>query len=174
MPSRQELRRLPNLISLSRLILAALFIRAGAHARTALVIAAGATDFLDGWVARRVNAATRTGALVDPIADRVFALVAVSVFLFEGALTTVEYFVMISRDIMTAIGFLVARLVPWLRPVEFKARAAGKVVTVLQYLAFGALLLEPSYVHALIVLVGIASAWAIVDYTYALWCARVR
>lgn len=174
MPSRSELRRLPNLISLSRLVLAALFVRAGAHWRLALVLVAAATDFLDGWVARRVNATTRTGALVDPIADRVFALVAVSVFLFEGALSTVEYFVMISRDIMTAIGFLVARLVPWLRPVQFKARMAGKVVTVLQYLAFLSLLLQPSYVHALIVLVGIASAWAVVDYTYALWCARVR
>lgn len=174
MPSRQELRRLPNLISLSRLILAAAFIRAGAHARVALVVVAGITDILDGWVARRVNAATRAGALIDPIADRVFALVAVSVFLLEGTLSTVEYFVMISRDIMTAVGFLVARLVPWLRPVQFKARAAGKAVTVLQYLAFLSLLLAPSYVHALIVLVGIASAWAIVDYTYALWCARAQ
>lgn len=174
MPSRVELRRLPNLISLSRLILAAAFVRAGAHARIALVVAAGITDFLDGWVARRVNATTRAGALIDPIADRVFALVAVSVFLVEGALSTAEYFVMISRDIMTAIGFLVARLVPWLRPVQFKARVSGKIVTVLQYLAFLSLLVAPAYVHVLIVLVGLASAWAIVDYTYALWLARVR
>ena len=41
------------------------------------------------------------GALLDPITDRVFALVGVSVFLFEGRIDTWEYFVMISRDIMT-------------------------------------------------------------------------
>ena len=69
---------------------------------------------------RRVT--SRWGALIDPIADRVFALVAVSTFLFTGELSILGYFVMISRDIMTAIGFLVARIVPWLRPVEFKAR----------------------------------------------------
>ena len=39
--------------------------------------AAAATDFLDGWVARRVRATSRWGALLDPIADRVFVLTVV-------------------------------------------------------------------------------------------------
>ncbi len=174
MPPRQELRRLPNLISLSRLILAAAFVAATPDARVALVIAAALTDFLDGWVARYTQDTTRTGALIDPIADRVFVLVAVSVFLFEGALTTFGYFVMISRDLMTAVGFLVARAVSWLRPVEFRARITGKVVTGLQLLTFIALLTPPTFVPPLLILVGIASAWAILDYTWALWRARDR
>src|SRR5207237_8259203 len=132
---------LPNIIASSRLLLAAGFVVVDkADARLGLVGLAAVTDFLDGWLARRANWATRWGALIDPFADRVFALVAVSTFLFTGALSTVGYFVMISRDLMTALGFLVARTVPWLRPVEFKARAAGKLVTVGQLATLVALL----------------------------------
>jgi cardiolipin synthase len=112
--------------------------------------------------------------LVDPFADRVFALVAVSTFLVMGALSIVGFFVMISRDIMTAVGFVVAKIIPWLRPVEFKARASGKIVTVLQLFTFVMLLRVPEWVGPCLWLVGIASAISIVDYTLALWRARVR
>ncbi len=175
MAARERLRVIPSIISSTRLLLAAGFVAADrTDARLGLVGLAAATDFLDGWLARRANWATRWGALIDPIADRVFALVAVSTFLFIGALSTVGYFVMISRDLMTAVGFLVARVVPWLRPVEFKARLWGKVVTTLQLLVFIALLELPSVVTPLLWLVGIASAISIADYTYALWTARAR
>src|SRR5262245_10254195 len=101
---RAGLRALPNIISSSRVLLAVAFVIASdSEQRLVLVALAAATDFLDGWLARRANAATRWGALIDPIADRVFALVAVSTFLFTGQLSTVGYFVLISRDLMTAI-----------------------------------------------------------------------
>jgi cardiolipin synthase (CMP-forming) len=116
---------------------------------------------------------SRFGALVDPFADRVFVLVAVATFVYEGTLSTVEYFVMISRDLMTAVGFLVARSVSWLRPVEFRARPSGKLVTALQMLAFVTLLKMPRAVSPMIWAVGIASLYSIIDYTWALWRARV-
>lgn len=174
MPARAELKHLPNLISLSRLALAVAFVMADSTERVGLIGIAAATDFFDGWVARRANATSRWGALIDPIADRVFVLVAVGTLVFEGTLSTVGYFVLISRDIMTAIGFLVARIIPWLRPVEFKARMAGKIVTTLQLLTLLTLVLSPRSAWPLVVLVGIASAWAIIDYTLALWRARAR
>lgn len=167
------LRALPNIISFSRVALAVAFVLArDPTARILLVVVAALTDFLDGFIARRARATTRWGALIDPFADRVFALVAVSVFLFEGTLSTLGYFVMISRDLMTAIGFLVARIVPWLKPVQFRSRQSGKIVTVLQFLAFIALLRLPSWVTACLWLVGLASLYSIVDYTYALWRER--
>ena len=173
--NRGAIFSLPNVVSMSRVVLAAGFVGArGAEERLALIGVASVTDFLDGWLARRRNAATRWGALIDPIADRIFVLTAVSAFLISGELTTWQYFVLLSRDIMTAIGFLVARLVPWLRPVEFKARYLGKVVTTLQLATFIAILAYPDLVTFLVLLVGIASAAAIVDYTYALWRARAR
>ena len=172
---RASIRVLPNIISLSRVLLAAAFVvLRDPDTRLALVALAGATDFLDGWIARRAHVTSRWGALIDPIADRVFALVAVSVFLFEGTLSTVGYFVMLSRDIMTAVGFLVARVVSWLKPVEFKARFSGKLVTVLQMVTFVCLLRFPQWATTCLWLVGIASAVSIVDYTLALWRARAR
>jgi cardiolipin synthase (CMP-forming) len=174
MPVRLSLRSIPNVVSLSRVILAAAFVVArDGDTRIWIVLAAAVTDMLDGWLARRAGLVTRFGALVDPFADRVFVLVAVATFVYEGTMSTVQYFVMISRDLMTAVGFLVARTVSWLRPVEFRARPSGKVVTALQMLTFITLLRMPRAVGPMIWAVGIASIYSIVDYTWALWRARV-
>jgi cardiolipin synthase (CMP-forming) len=172
-PLRRTLDNLPNLLSWSRLVLAAGFVASGAtEARVGLIGAAAVTDFLDGWLARRVHATSRWGALLDPIADRVFVLTVVGTFLFTGALSTSAYFILIMRDLATAVGFLVARIIPWLRPVEFKARILGKVVTVLQLLTLAAVLVAPSAVPLLLGGVAMASLLSIADYTLALWRAR--
>lgn len=175
MPPRRPLDSLPNLLSYSRLVLAAGFVVSGApEARAGLIGAAAATDFLDGWLARRVRATSRWGALLDPVADRVFVLTAVATFLFAGALGTAAYFILIARDLATAVGFLVARMVPWLRAVDFRARVPGKLVTVLQLLTLAAIVVVPRAVGVLLATVAIASAVAIGDYTLALWRARDR
>lgn len=175
MRALSELRSLPNLLSLSRLLLAAAFVAIPrTDARIVIVMLALATDYFDGWVARQYGPITRMGAILDPITDRVFALVGVSVFLFEGALSVAEYFVMIARDIMTAVGFVVARTVPSLRAVAFRARFPGKLVTVLQLGTFIVLLLRPAAAGPLIIMIGIVSAWAVVDYTWMLHRERQR
>ncbi len=144
----------------------------GPETRVSLIGVAAVTDFLDGWLARRVHATSRWGALLDPIADRVFVLTVVGTFLFAGLLSTPAYFILLSRDIATAIGFLVARVIPWLRPVEFKARILGKAVTVLQLFTLAAVLVVPAAVPLLLAAVGMTSVLAIADYTLALWRAR--
>ena len=175
MRALSELRSLPNQLSLSRLLLAAAFVAFDrVDVRIVLVMLALATDYLDGFVARQFGPMTRVGALLDPITDRVFALVGVSVLLFEGVLSVGGYFIMISRDIMTAIGFLVARLMPSLRGVAFRARFAGKLVTVLQLGTFIVLLLAPGAATPLLIMIGVASAWAVVDYTWMLHKERQR
>jgi len=174
MTPRRTIGTIPNLISASRFFLAAGFVAAGAaEARIGLIGAAAVTDMLDGWLARRVKATSRWGALLDPIADRVFVLTVVGTFLFTGALSTTAYFILISRDLATAVGFLVAKTIAWLRPVQFKARPMGKVVTVLQLLTLFAVLAWPEAVTVLLAAVAVASVLAIVDYTLALWRARV-
>ncbi len=170
-----ELRTLPNLLSVSRLALAAVFVAVDrTDVRIVLVMAAMASDYLDGWIARQFGPMTRIGAMLDPFTDRVFALVGVGAFLFEGRIAVWEYFVMISRDLMTAVGFLVARAMPSLRAVAFKARFPGKVVTVLQHATFNAILLRPSAATPMIVVIAVVSLWAIVDYTWMLHRERVR
>ena len=171
--SRERLVTLPNAVSMSRLLLAAMFVGLREPTiRFALLVVASGTDFLDGWLARRRHAITRSGALIDPIADRFFVLAAVSAYLFEGAISRASYITLLSRDIATAVGFLVARSVPWLRAVEFRARWLGKVVTALQLLTLTAVVVTPSAVPALVVLVGAASAASIADYTLTLWRER--
>jgi len=172
---RDALFTLPNSISLSRLILALAFVLVGGRwERTALIVAAGATDILDGWLARIANSSSVAGAIIDPLADRVFVLTAVSVYLFNGILSTGHYFVFLSRDIMTAIGFIVARFIPELTTSAFKARALGKTVTVFQIVTLVAVLHFPGATTPLIAIIGALSAVSIVDYTLALVRERDR
>ena len=169
------LLNLPNIISLSRIGLAIAFVAMhDPHARAVLIVLAALSDFLDGWLARHSGSASRWGALIDPIADRAFVFTAICVYLFEGAVTSGQYFTFLARDLATAIGFVVARSVSWLRPVQFKARMSGKVVTVFQLAMLLAVLLAPQLVRPIVLLVGVTAAIAIVDYTLMLWRARAR
>src|SRR3954466_3063752 len=172
---RAGLRSIPNIVSLSRVALAVAFVADhDPNARIFIVLAAAVTDMLDGWLARKAGVTSRFGALVDPFADRVFALVAVATFVYEGSMTTLPNFIMIFRDLMTAVGFLVAKSVSWLKPVEFRARWSGKAVTALQMVTFVAVLKFPDYVSSLIWVVGALSLFSVIDYTLALYRARVK
>ncbi len=164
---------LPNSISLSRLLLAFAFVvMDGTWQRVTLILVAGTSDVLDGWLARRSKSASVAGALIDPIADRLFVLAAVSSYLIEGRLTTGQYFIFLARDIATAVGFIVARFIPGLTASSFRARFLGKAVTVLQLATLLAVLIVPERVHTLVILIGIISIISIVDYTVALEAAR--
>jgi cardiolipin synthase len=171
-----ELRSLPNLLSGSRVLLAVAFIVfERTDVRIVLVMVAMATDYLDGFFARRQGSASPVGAMMDAIGDRFFVLVAVSVMLFEGGLTTLGYFLMLIRDIMTAVGYVTARVImPSLRNAVFQARLPGKIVTVFQLATLLAVLLKPSATTPLLLVVGVTSVWATIDYIWYLHTVRVR
>ena len=165
----------PNAISLSRFALAIAFIlMPHPGSRLILIGVAALTDFLDGFIARVADLRSSAGAMLDPIADRVFVLAAVSAYLFNATLSTTQYFLFISRDLATAVGFLVARIIPWLRPVVFRARPLGKAVTVLQLATLAAAMALPNAIPGLIIAIALLSAMSIIDYTLALWRARAR
>jgi cardiolipin synthase len=75
----RDLRTIPNILSLLRICLvfvAAYFLLTGWVALGLLVgIPAALTDYLDGYLARRLGLATRLGALLDSLADLVYSLV---------------------------------------------------------------------------------------------------
>ncbi len=173
--TRGAVLTLPNSISLSRLVLALGFVLIpGSWERVAIIVVAGFTDFIDGWLARHEKAETETGALIDPLADRIFVFVAISTYLVEGQLSTGPYFIFLTRDIATAVGFIVAKVIPALRPAVFRARMLGKIVTVAQLITLVAVLVTPQYTGLVILAIGIISVASIVDYTMALWRARAR
>ena len=170
---RGRIFTLPNSISLSRLLLAFAFVViGGSWQRIVLILAAATTDFLDGWIARRGNSSTVAGAIIDPFADRVFVLAAISAYLIDGRLTKAQYFIFLSRDIATAFGFIVARFIPGLSASAFQARMLGKTVTTLQLALLLTVLAWPVAVQPLILIIGALSAVSIVDYTVALEKAR--
>jgi phosphatidylglycerophosphate synthase len=170
---RGRIFTLPNSISLSRLLLAFAFVViGGSWQRIVLILSAATTDFLDGWLARRGNSSTVAGALIDPLADRVFVLAAVSAYLIGGTLTRAQYFIFLSRDIATAVGFIVARFIPGLSASAFQARVLGKTVTGFQLALLLTVLIWPVAVQPLILVIGALSAVSIVDYTVALEKAR--
>lgn len=159
-----------NALSLSRLPFAVFFVLADHPlVRVGWVLAAALTDFLDGWIARHKHLESYWGALIDPLADRGFVMVALLTFVVEGKLTPLEFGVLVVRDVATGVGFLVARIVPRLRPVMFKARMLGKVVTTLQLAALLAVLLAPVLVVPLVIAVGVTAVASVADYTAAVW-----
>jgi CDP-diacylglycerol--glycerol-3-phosphate 3-phosphatidyltransferase len=170
---RRAVFNLPNTISLSRVVLALAFVLVSEPwDRIALIAVAGFTDFMDGWLARHEKSESTAGALLDPLADRIFVLVAISTYLVEGQLTTAQYFIFLTRDLATAAGFLVAKIIPTLRPAVFRARLLGKIVTVLQLIALVVIVLMPELTDVLVVTIGAVSVASIVDYTIALWRGR--
>ena len=128
-----------DVVTALRLPLAALFPFAHtAAAQLAIVGVAAASDFVDGMLARRVGA-SRAGAVLDPIADKVFAAVAFLTVASRGILTWYEVVGVLLRDILAVLGFFGTWLLR--RPVALPARAGGKAVTVAQILtllAYGA------------------------------------
>lgn len=171
---RSPIITLPNLVSSSRVLLAFGFMASEAvPTRLALIFVASLTDFLDGWIARKTKVTSRFGALLDPIADRFFVLSVVAAYLMGGLLHPWQAVAIMFRDVMSVIGFFVARNVSWLRPIPFMARPVGKIVTGLQLMVFLSVLLKPTWVNTLVIAVAVTGVVATIDYTLMLWRERV-
>jgi CDP-diacylglycerol--glycerol-3-phosphate 3-phosphatidyltransferase len=132
--------------------------------RIPIIVAAGASDYLDGWWARTHGPRTRAGAFLDPITDKIFVLVALLAFTAERTLSALQLFVMISRDLFVTLGFLGLLLARRDLATHLQARYPGKVVTTLQIAAVLILTLLPGAALPIVALTVLASAWAILDY----------
>ncbi|MEM6422460.1 MAG: CDP-diacylglycerol--glycerol-3-phosphate 3-phosphatidyltransferase [Pseudomonadota bacterium] len=154
---------LPNILTASR-ILAAPIIALAAMAPAgsawtvfafALFVVAALTDFFDGWIARRFDMRSGFGAMLDPIADKVMAIVIFAVLIGmsasyhgagTGALSEVPAIlvagpclVMIVRELM------VAGLREFIGGIRLAVTPLARWKTTVQLTAAGVLL----FVHAL-------------------------
>ncbi len=108
----KELGKLPNLVSLARIAGAPVFVwlLLVAHERYAaawLLGVLGATDWLDGWLARRMNTVTDIGKVLDPVADRILIVVAAVAVVVDGSFPLWLGVVVLVREALVSIGVLI-------------------------------------------------------------------
>jgi len=103
-------RHLPNLISCLRIALVAPLIATAltAHFVAALWIAfaAGVSDALDGWLARRFGWQSRLGTLLDPLADKLLLIAAYLTLAWGGHLPWPLAWLVLARDVVIVLGAL--------------------------------------------------------------------
>jgi CDP-diacylglycerol--glycerol-3-phosphate 3-phosphatidyltransferase/cardiolipin synthase len=129
--------------------------------RLAIVGVVALTDVLDGWLARRYGG-SRLGAILDPIADKLFMVSAFLTVAGSGLLTWWEMLGVLARDIVAGI----AALWVWIggRPRALPARAGGKAVTICQILTLVAFIAESPLVRPLAWATAAIAVYAIWDY----------
>ena len=67
-------------------------------AALALFCIASATDFLDGYIARKYNQVTDFGKFVDPLADKLLVTAALVIFVGQGLLASWMVFIILARE----------------------------------------------------------------------------
>jgi len=145
------LKALPNLLTGARMVLGVLVFALLAAARltvalgglrafvllafAAFVIAA-ATDFFDGWLARRLSAQSAWGAMLDPIADKIAVLAAILglVWLAPRLSVAIPGFLILTRELFVSglreagaargVRFPVTQLAKWKTTAQLIALAA--------------------------------------------------
>jgi len=102
------LQQLPNILTFSRLLLALplgwLILREQYGLALAVGFFAGVTDGLDGFAARRLQAFTRLGSILDPVADKTLILVAFLCFAHIGLVPWQVAAIVIARDLVIVAG----------------------------------------------------------------------
>lgn len=164
-PGRQQARgawTVADALTVLRIPLAAAFLLLPAAGARLLVLGAAAiTDLLDGHVARRFGA-SRLGAFLDPVADKLFVGTAFFVVATSGRLELYEVLAVLLRDIAATIAFVITLFSG--RPMAIPARLGGKAVTVAQLLTLMAFLLGSPLLRPLAWATGAIAIYAIWDY----------
>ena len=169
---------LPNLLTLVRLPMAVgvWFVAAWPSALFGLMVAAAASDMLDGWFARRMRARrlargqpTRLagpqgrGAWLDPACDKTFVI---SVIAATWHFYTPPWWLLAligAREILLVPLVLLWRVLPH-RALDLRAGAAGKLATVAQFFALWSIILESDSALTLALASAFAGVLAVADY----------
>lgn len=157
---------IPNAISLVRLACVPVFLwllfgRENRLGAALLLGGLGATDWVDGYIARHFDQVSNLGKVLDPIADKVLLVTGMIAILIDGSVPPIVFWPAIAREVLVAgttiaLGALGAKRidVSW----------AGKCGTLLMMVAFPLFLWGhgegPAYALAWVVAVaGLVMAW---------------
>lgn len=180
--TESKILTIPNLLSLLRLLGIPVYFWLIANERfgmaVGLLFVAGATDYLDGKIARAFNQGSRIGELLDPAVDRLYILAILLSFLQLGLMPSWIVVVILFRDLFLG-GLLIVMRRFAIAP--FKVTYLGKAATFNLLYAFPLLLLtkiDERWISDLAFIFGWAfSSWGIALYlvtgiSYALLGAR--
>ncbi|MAZ44074.1 MAG: CDP-diacylglycerol--glycerol-3-phosphate 3-phosphatidyltransferase [Legionellales bacterium] len=143
---------LPNMLTISRLLLIPVLVVAfylpykWAHLLTAgIFLIASITDWVDGYLARKLNQTSRFGAFLDPVADKLIVCTSLILLLAKhnSIWFTIPVLIIVCREIA------VSALREWMAELGRRARVKvsfiGKLKTAVQMLAIFILLLTPDW-----------------------------
>jgi cardiolipin synthase len=101
---------IPNVISLVRLACAPVFVWLLAEddllAAAALLAVLGASDWVDGWIARRFDQGSNLGKVLDPVADRILLLLAAVALVVQGSVPLVVGILVLVREAAISVAVL--------------------------------------------------------------------
>jgi CDP-diacylglycerol--glycerol-3-phosphate 3-phosphatidyltransferase len=118
------------------------------------------TDGVDGFLARR-QGATRSGAFLDPLADKVVVLGALFALVAKGIVWWVPAVIIAVREVTMSVY----RSVVGRRGVSIPARTTAKVKTLAQDVAIGLCLAPPLATHKVVLSTAIWVATALTVFT---------
>lgn len=153
---------IPNVLTVLRLLAVPLIVLLMVEHRMApaflLFVAAGVTDGLDGFLAKRFDWRTELGAWLDPLADKALL---VSIYVTLGIFGHIPAWLVIlvaSRDILIVGAFVLSWMME--RPVRIKPLVVSKINTAAQILLAATVLADLGFglglerlAHGLILLV---------------------
>ncbi|MFP4313360.1 MAG: CDP-diacylglycerol--glycerol-3-phosphate 3-phosphatidyltransferase [Alphaproteobacteria bacterium] len=171
--TQSKILTIPTVLTLIRLVILPLIICCiyadYVMAGFILYVFAALTDFLDGWLARKLDAVTPFGTFLDPISDKIFVGLLLLVFIdvgYLGGIFIIFPIVIIARE------FLISGLREFLggKNIQVPVTAIAKWKTTLQMVALGLLILAPYHIlvlfGALFCMAGAALATFITGWLY--------
>ncbi len=163
-----------NALTAARLLAAPVFVglvlsEGASWVTVAVGVAVASSDGVDGWLARR-HGTTRSGAFLDPLADKVLVLGAFFALAAQGAMPWVPVGLMTARE----VGMSAYRSWAGRRGVSIPARRLAKVKTLVQELAIATYLVPPlaGYRTLQLTVTWAATALTLVSGAQYLWDGR--
>ncbi|WP_318284971.1 CDP-diacylglycerol--glycerol-3-phosphate 3-phosphatidyltransferase [Halomonas denitrificans] len=144
-----------------------------------LFIAAGITDWADGWIARRYRLTSPFGAFLDPVADKLLVAVALVLIVQRHP----ETLLALGAAIILGREITISALREWMAEIgqraKVKVSGVGKSKTIFQMVAIGFLLYgEPllglpvmDIGRVLLVIAAVLTIWSMVIYLRSAWPA---
>ena len=132
---RADLTTLPNLVSLARIlgVTAAVLLYFAGYPRVTVVLGAAAclTDYLDGYLARRLSQVTLLGAMLDQAADSFTTGIALAMLVVAGGFPFLFLVVFLAREFWVAT----VRRYAAMSGREIPSHVSGKLATGVMYWA---------------------------------------